>query len=475
MGHVLVVDDEQSICWGLSQLIGKLGHSVDTAASAEQGFDLARRRAPDAIVLDVRLPGLDGIRAMARFREDLGQVPIIIITAYGDLAVAVQAVRQGAFDYLVKPFELDVAQHAIERALEARPPAASPVETLAAGESEPHIVGGSPGMQEVFKRIAVVAPSDACVHLHGESGTGKELVARAIHRYSRRADGPFVAVNIASLSPTLAESELFGHVRGAFTGAEQSRRGVLEQADGGTIFFDEVADIPLSIQVKLLRVLEHGELVPVGSDQPVKVDFRVITATHQSLYNRVVQGAFRHDLYFRLVTFEIELPSLRDRAQDIRDLAEYFLGMLSAKNGTPRPAISEEFLAELTRRPWYGNVRELRNAMEHAVILARSGGLLPEHLPLPTPAPTGRVTPLDPATALAGLIEQWIARQFDAGEEPTELYERFLRLAEPPLLKAVLQRHHGQCASAARQLGLHRTTLRKKLETFGITGTEPGS
>ena len=369
MAHLLVVDDEQSICWGLGQLAAEMGLSFASSASAEEGLELARQHAPNVIVLDVRLPGMDGLTAMRRFQSLLGETPIIIVTAYGELATAVEAVRNGAFDYLTKPFDLKIVQRAIARALRRpaprRPESAPSPAAAALGQ----IVGRSPAMQEVFKRIALVAPSDACVHLRGESGTGKELVARAIHRYSRRADGPFVAVNIASLSPSLAESELFGHVRGAFTGAEQARKGLLEQADGGTIFLDEVADIPLSLQVKLLRTLEHGEVLPVGAQRPVQSDFRIISATHQRLDQRAAEGAFRHDLYFRLVTFEIDLPPLRQRREDIPLLAEHFVLALAAQNGWPRSAISPEAAAALESRPWYGNVRELRNAVEHALVL----------------------------------------------------------------------------------------------------------
>jgi two-component system, NtrC family, nitrogen regulation response regulator GlnG len=372
VSHLLIVDDEPSICWGLAKLGRDLGHTVAVAPSAEQALVAARSQRPEAIVLDVRLPGMDGLTAMLRFQEELGPVPIVVVTAYGELSTAVEAVRRGASDYLVKPFDLNVAERAIERALQkAAAAAAEALPTAGPPNHAEQIVGTSPAMQEVFKRIAVVAPTDACVHLHGESGTGKELVARAIHRYSRRSGGPFVAVSVASLSPTLAESELFGHARGAFTGAEHSRPGLLEQADGGTIFLDEVADIPLALQVKLLRFLEHGEVLPVGSTIPVRSDFRVVSATHQSLRQRVAEGTFRHDLFFRLLTFEIEIPPLRDRPQDLRELADYFLETLAAKTGHQRPALAPETVADLETRRWYGNVRELRNALEHALILAR--------------------------------------------------------------------------------------------------------
>lgn len=465
MPHLLVVDDEQSICWGLARLGRGLGCTVAVAPSAEEGLALARREPPDAIVLDVRLPGMDGLTAMERFREFLGPVPIVVITAYGELATAVQAVRGGAFDYLTKPFELQVAERALRRALEAGR-SGGEVPTLDADRGPEALIGASPAMQEVFKRIALVAPFEACVHLRGESGTGKELVARAIHRFSRRAAGPFVAVNVASLTPSLAESELFGHARGAFTGAEQPHQGLLQRAHGGTLFFDEVADIPLALQVKLLRVLEHGEILPVGAGRAVQSDFRVISATHQNLARRVAEGSFRHDLYFRLITFEIELPPLRERGEDVVLLAERYLDVLAAKSGAGRPSLSVEAREELIRRPWHGNVRELRNAIEHAMILARGGQIAPEHLP--PPAPAAAESGDSPAARIAALIREWTEGELASGEPRGDLYDRLLRMVEPPLLAAVMEHCRGQCAVAARELGLHRTTLRRKLDELGI-------
>jgi len=460
MSHLLIVDDEESICWGLAQLAGQLGHTTATAASAEQGLDLARRKAPDAVVLDVRLPGMDGLAAMRRFYEELGSVPIIVMTAYGDLETAVTAVRNGAVDYLTKPFDLGTVRRSIERALHLteQPPSAPADES---SEEHERIVGRSAAMQEVFKRIALVAPSEACVHVFGESGTGKELVARAIHRFSRRASGPFVPVNVASLSPSLAESELFGHARGAFTGADEARVGRLQQADGGTVFLDEVADIPMPLQVKLLRALEHREVFPVGQNRPVEADFRIVSATHQNLAERVAEGRFRHDLYFRLVTFNIEIAPLRERPDDIPELAGHFLNLLSARTGRPAPSIEPDMIARLQRLPWYGNVRELRNAVEHATILAQGGRILPEHLPPPAP-PTMRGH-RSPADAIVSAVRRWTELQLRGGEG-TDLYNELLGLVEPPLLRATFEHYRGQYAAAARRLGLHRTTLRKKLE-----------
>jgi two-component system, NtrC family, nitrogen regulation response regulator GlnG len=461
MGNVLIVDDEQSICWGLGKLAREMGHAVAVAASAEQALVEIVRTPPDVILLDVRLPGMDGLTAIDQIRRRIGDVPIVIMTAHGDLAVAVEAVRKGAFDYLVKPFELHVAERALSRAIARRDGREGPAPDSSPSAAEDRIIGSSRAMREVFKRIAVVAPSGACVHLRGESGTGKEMVARAIHQHSRRSAGPFIAVNVASLSPSLAESELFGHVRGAFTGAEQTHPGLLQRAHGGSIFFDEVADIPLSIQVKLLRVLEYGEVLPVGGVQPIQCDFRVISATHQSLYQRVCEGTFRQDLYFRLVTFEIEIPPLRERRDDIAALTDYFLTTLATKSRVPEPSIPVETRADLARRDWWGNVRELRNALEHAMILARGGPMLPDHLPPPVPARDAAGT-WD--GMLRAMVRRWTEHQLDRSAAVADLYEKLLKVIEPPLFQETLRRHQGQFAAAARQLGMHRVTLKKKID-----------
>ena len=466
MSKLLVVDDEQSICWGLSKLGESIGHEVAVASSAEEALEAVESVRPDLIVLDVRLPGMDGLSAIEQFRQRIGQVPIIVITAYGDLETAVEAVRTGAFEYIVKPFDLDTLQLALTRALTTNK---APDEIRACTGAVGGLIGRSPAMQEVFKQIALAASADASVLLCGESGTGKELAARAIHQYSSRGEGPSVAVNVASLNSSLAESELFGHVRGAFTGADTDRVGLLVQANGGTLFLDEVADIPLPAQVKLLRALDHGEVVPVGSGQSVKTDFRVISATHQDLAAKVKARDFRHDLYFRLAAFRIDLPPLRERGDDIRELADYFLSSASP-NDASSPTLSDAASEELRLRPWYGNVRELRNSMEHAVIVARGHSIEIEHLPQPAAASLIDVAdpdrPLD--ETIGELIERWAKAKLSDVDESNKLYEQLLRLVEPSLLKAVIEKHHGQCAAAARQLGLHRTTLRKKLDEHGI-------
>jgi two-component system nitrogen regulation response regulator GlnG len=463
MKHILIVDDEQAVCWALERALAREGHTVTVAASAEEAFARAAQKRPDVVILDVRLPGLDGLSALGRLRELSGDAPVIVVTAFGNLSTAVRAVEGGAFDYLAKPFDLGQALEAVARALQRRAPQPGPPSANGEAAGREEIVGQGPAMQTVFKRIALVAPRDACVLITGESGTGKELVARAVHRHSARRDRPFLPVHVAALNPNLVESELFGHVKGAFTGAAQARPGLLALADGGTVFLDELADIPPPVQVKLLRVLEHNEVLPVGGNQPQPLQIRILAATHQDLARRVAEGHFRHDLFFRLNVFQIHLPPLRERPEDLPALAEHFLRRFEPA-ALPLPAETLRFLQAL---PWLGNVRELRNALEHAAIVARGGPLLPEHFPT-FALPTGAVTP---AEQLAEAVRRWLAERVRAGgaEPPGDLYPELLRGVEPALLDEVMRRVQGNRWVAAKWLGLNRATVRKKLALYGLT------
>jgi two-component system nitrogen regulation response regulator GlnG len=460
--HILIVDDEEAVCWTLERALSREGHQVAVAASVEQAWRAIERQQPDAIVLDVRLPGIDGLTGLGQFRHKMPQVPVIVVTAFGNLETAVRAVEGGAFDYLTKPFDLSQALATIARALERKPAIEEepPAEALADGEQ---FVGRSPAIQAVFKRIALVAAHDACVLITGESGTGKELVARALHRHSKRRLGPFLPVHVAALNPNLVESELFGHVKGAFTGANQSRPGLLALADGGTVFLDEVAEIPLNVQVKLLRVLEHNEVFPVGATQPQPLNIRVLAATHQDLSRRVAEGTFRHDLYFRLNVFQVELPPLRERPADIPLLAEHFLARFGARSRSLLPE-TVKFLQSL---PWLGNVRELRNALEHAAIVARDEPLRIEHFP----RLTSEMASTTPDEQVAASVRKWLSERVrSAGREPpAELYQSLLRCVEPALLEEVMRRVLDNRWVAAQWLGLNRATVRKKLKEYGLT------
>ncbi|MCA9185831.1 MAG: sigma-54-dependent Fis family transcriptional regulator [Planctomycetales bacterium] len=475
MARWLVIDDEESIGWGLQQLGSRMGHTVRLASSAEEGLqvrDGAKDGAfcPDIILLDVRLPGMDGLTAFSHLKAQYGNVPIVIMTAYGDLETAVGAVRQGAFEYIVKPFDMQQIRGVVERALSQTPDIAS--DSHEAPRLVEGMVGDSVVMQQVYRQIALAANSDACVLLQGESGTGKELAAQAIHRYSRRAGGPFVAVSLAALSDTLVESELFGHVKGSFTGAEQTRQGLLAQANGGTLFLDEVGEIPLATQVKLLRALESHEFTPVGSNRIEQSDFRVISATHQDLLHNVEEKRFRHDLYFRLCAYRIDLPPLRMRPEDIPLLTRHFLELLTSTG--QRAVLAPETLDELRRRPWYGNVRELRNVMEHALISARGTAITPEDLP-PAVNATFVSRAHDAAeigSELVRLLNRWAESMLTDTRHHGQIYDDLLQLVEPPVLLKVLHTHREQVAVAARALGIHRTTLAKKLQKYGWRGEE---
>lgn len=464
MAKVLIIDDEPSIGWGLRRLCEGMGHEAQAHPSAEAGLRAAKSWRPDAIFLDVRLPGIDGLTALGEFRAIYDGASVVVVTAFGDTGTAVRAIQGGAFEYLVKPFGLAEARGVLERALNQ--PTAAARTTPAAALPSDGLVGNSEPMRRLYKRIALAASSGASVLVTGESGVGKELVARAIHRHSDRKLGPFVAVNVAALSATLAESELFGHVEGAFTGATRGRRGLLAEADGGTLFLDEVADIPLDLQVKLLRALEEGEMLPVGSNRPVTTSFRVVGATHQRLLEGVAKGTFRHDLYYRLCAFEIEVPALRDRLDDLPDLAAYFANQFGAGALT----FSAAAIEELRRRPWRGNIRELRNAVEHAAVLARAGVVYPEHLPPASPVVTPPIG-TDRSSAAERLAEAALTRADELLASPEgegTAYQRLVGEVEGPLLELAMQRFGHECAPAARALGLHRTTLKRKLDEHGI-------
>ncbi len=478
MSRVLIVDDEAGICWAFGEYLGDLGHEVAVAGTAEEGLDEARRAPLDAVVLDVRLPGVDGISAMSAFREHVGAAPIIVITAFGNLDTAIRAMDAGAFDYLVKPFDLDQAAAVVQRALETGWSTSGTADPTPGRETEgtapARLIGGSPAMQALFKQIALVAATDVPVLITGESGTGKELVARAIHEHGARRDRTFLPVCLAALSQGLIEGELFGHVRGSFTGANQDRKGLLELAGGGTVLLDEIGDVPLGMQVKLLRAIEHREATPVGDARPRPIDVRFLAATNRPLTELMASGEFREDLFFRLSVFPIHVPPLRDRLEDVPALAKHFLDLASPRRGR-EVALRDDLIGELTRRPWLGNVRELRNAIERAAIVARGGPVLPEHLPPSIELP-GRGTEAAEARGLEQAIARWTEtalEEIDSGadsglEVEGALYDQFLARVEPPMLRTVLHRQSGNKALAAQRIGIHRSTLRQKLKKYGL-------
>jgi len=472
MPSILIIDDEEPIAWALRRAFEREKYRVGVAATAEDGLAQARKLAPDVVFLDVRLPGMDGLTALTELRKIAPAAAVVVMTAHGNLNTAVKAVEGGAFDYLAKPFDLaqaiDGAKRAITRSVPGTGDSRSSLAQNEIDLSPDAIIGSSPAMQSVFKRIALVAPTNACVLITGESGTGKELVARAVHAHSTRRAKAFLPVHVAALNPNLVESELFGHTKGAFTGAEKARDGLLTLGDGGTVFLDELADIPLAVQAKLLRVLERQEVIPVGGGDAQTVNVRIVSATHADLSSAVREGSFRHDLFYRLNVYPIHLPPLRDRVDDIPALAEHFLRKFGVAN--PAEVLPADTRAFLKSRPWPGNVRELRNALEHAAIEARGGPLQPEHFPEPASA-SG---PAGITERLRSLVVEWVRERTGKGDgEPSELHQQLLDTVEPALLDEVLRQLDENRLVAARWLGLARATVRKMIKKHHPAADEP--
>ena len=455
MAKVLVVDDEESIIWIFRKLVEGLGHQCLSAATGEQGIEIARAEQPDLVFMDVKLPGMDGLTALAEVRRVAPRAKYVVMTAHGTLDTAVKAMKLGAVEYLSKPVDLDQARALIQNSLKGAGMSRE-VESIRKAGGLTGIVGRSPQMQDVFKKIAAVAGSDASVLLIGESGTGKELLARAVHYNSGRASGPFEAINCASIPETLLESELFGHEKGAFTGAIRQKPGKFEVAGGGTVFLDEVGEITLAAQVKLLRFLEERKFERVGGTESVSVDIRIVSATNQNLDERVREGRFREDLYFRLNVVRIDVPPLRDRRDDIPVLVAYFLDLARGAG------VTSEALELLKNHAWPGNVRELRNAIERGVVLARGTPIRPEHLPesVTSPRPMGES---DLEARVRELVEKLIAQG-----TPGDLYHMVEARWEKALLRRVLEQTGSNQVKASELLGINRMTLRKKMEQYGL-------
>ncbi|MBI4229973.1 MAG: sigma-54-dependent Fis family transcriptional regulator [Planctomycetes bacterium] len=463
MGRVLVVDDEQGICQAFREVLEERGHKVEVAATAERGLERADDFRPEVVILDVCLPGMDGLSALRQFRARQPAPSVIVITAQETYKTAVAAMREGAFEFLPKPIDLDVATVHIERAF-AQASLNEEVARLRAllarqGEGTA-MVGRSLPMQEIYKQIGTLAATDVAVLVQGESGTGKELVAREIHAASRRSAGPFEPVNCAALPETLLQSELFGHEKGAFTGAASRHAGRFEAAHGGTLFLDEIGEMPLPTQGVFLRVLEEKTIQRLGDASRVAVDVRVVAATHADLAARVRDGTFREDLYYRLRVAEVRVPPLRERLDDLPLLVTSFLSQQGHPGG-----ITDEAMVVLRRHPWPGNVRELRNAIAHASAMSRGIALTPSHLPDAVRAG------LDPASTDAAL-ERLVRAAISSAPQGTPLHEAVLARFEKPLLRLVMEEEGGNQVRAAARLGIHRTTLRGKLAQHGLTGKE---
>ena len=437
-GRLLVVDDEAPLRSTLASHLREIGHEVLEADSATAALNQVKEFGPDIVLTDVKMPGMDGFELLAHLQKVTPDTDVVIFTGHGDVEGAIEAMKRGASDYLMKPLDLDETENTIEQCMlkrrlaKGRPGAADEPAQSAPAHG---LVGKHPAMIEVYKSIGAIAASNAPVLIHGETGTGKELVARAIHGTSARHDAPFVAVNCTAVPKELLESELFGHVKGAFTGAALDRRGKFDSARGGTLFLDEIGDTDLAFQAALLRVLQENEYYPVGSDQPRTADVRIITATHRPLREMVEEGTFRRDLFYRLQVIEIELPPLRERRSDIPHLVKHLLATASETAGVTPPVVPPDVMEDLVWRDWLGNVRELRNVITRAVILKRGASL--------TLRDVG-----------GGASAAWRGEQV----EPMTL-EGVRSSVERRHVQTVLHDTAGNKSQAARVLGISRPTL----------------
>jgi len=466
--RILIADDEDSLRWVLEKGLRQAGYDVAAAKDGESALRAFESEPYDLVFLDVRMPGLDGLTALAKLRESRPDANVIIMTAHGTMETAIQAMQRGAYDYLAKPFDLDEVLLLTERALEARR-LTQEVARLRTGLQEVKefsaLIGRHPRMQEVYKAIGRIAGSDVTVLLRGESGTGKELVARAIHHYSRRSGRAFVAVSCAAIPGTLLESEMFGHERGAFTDAKERRLGKFELAQGGTLYLDEIGDMPVELQTKLLRALQERTIERVGGQESIRVDVRVLAATNRDLEAAIRQGSFREDLYYRLNVVTLNLPPLRERRRDVPLLVEHFLAKHADSLGDR--GVAPEALDRLVGHEWPGNVRELENVIQRAMVLAQNGVILPEHLPI---GPVSAAASVAVDATLEEIIERKLLECVRGLRERSSanLYDLIIGLVEKPLLRAVLRETAGNQVRAAQILGINRNTLRKKLTEHGI-------
>ena len=448
---ILVVDDDQAHRGMLRTMLRSWGYAVSEAADGDEALNLVRERAFDAVLTDVRMARMDGIHTLKSVLEYNPALPVVLMTAYSSVETAVEALRLGAYDYLVKPLDFEILRHTLRQAIEHSRLSVENRELrrqLSEAAARPGILGRSPAMLAMQETIATVAPTEATVLITGESGTGKELVARALHSGSARADKPMVTVNCAALAENLLESELFGHEKGSFTGADRRREERFVQANGGTLFLDEIGEMPLPLQAKLLRALQEGEVQRVGSDAPLTVDVRVLAATNRDLREEVARRRFREDLYFRLNVISLEVPPLRDRGEDIPVLAAHFLERFAGRNRKSIRGFSPQAVDSLLRYAWPGNVRELENAVERAVILCNGDLITRRELPA---AITEAASPEEASSAAVGAL---------AGLPLDELERR--------AIGETLRCTGDNKSEAARQLGITRATLHNKLRKYGL-------
>ncbi len=461
---VWVIDDDQAMRWVLERAFQKAEIPVMTFDSAVTAVHELKSNLPIAILTDVRMPGMDGFELLDKIKNEHPSLPIIIMTAHSDLQSAVGAYQKGAFEYLPKPFDVDEAVELTKRAClaadEAAVTIAMPADVI---EEVPEIIGESPAMQEVFRAIGRLSNSNVTVLINGASGTGKELVSHALHDNSLRAQGPFIALNMAAIPRELLESELFGHEKGAFTGAQGQRKGRFEQANGGTLFLDEIGDMPADLQTRLLRVLSDGNFYRVGGHQPIKADVRIIAATHQNLEARVRNGDFREDLFHRLNVIRIVLPTLRERKEDIPALLQHFMKASAKELETETKKVSDEVVEYLSALAWPGNIRQLENVCRWLTVMASGNEIRMQDLPAEMLKDEMAVAD---AASWQALLGEWADRELSKGNE--SILGRALPEFEAIMIKAAMKKTNGKRQEAAKLLGWGRNTLSRKIQELGL-------
>lgn len=476
MGKVLVVDDEPSVLSGFEEMLNSMGHEVMTASRADEALRKLPDDMPEVVVMDICMPGMNGLDAIRSLRQLYPKLPVIIMTGQGTMESAIEATKLGAFDYQLKPFDPEEMIVTIERAFEGVRLSQRQVDLNpgAAVPSRDAIVGQCAAMQQVYKAIGRVAATDATVLIRGESGTGKELVARAIYQHSLRSNAPMLVVNCVAIPETLLESELFGYERGAFTGATTRRIGKFEQAHGGTIFLDEIGDLPLGVQAKILRVLQERSFERIGGNETIRVDVRVLAATNRNLEEAIAEGSFREDLYHRLNVVTVRLPPLRDRKEDLQRLTNYFVERFARELGIEKPAMSDEARALVANYGWPGNVRELVHCIYRAMIFTRGYPIQAvdlqramEQPSTPNAAAAAPVTTPSTESRLQELIETYLDNHGGQGT-----YEHFLEKVDQMVLEEALRRTRGNQTHAAKLLGLPRPTLHAKMRKYEINTSD---
>lgn len=462
MKTVWLVDDDASIRYVLQKALTRAGYQVESFTTAHEVLTALSTHQPDALISDVRMPEQDGMSLLETIQSHYRTLPVIIMTAHSDLDSAVQAFQKGAFEYLAKPFDLNDAINVVERAVRSQSSKTKDT-TPATTTSSQRLIGEAPAMQEVFRAIGKLSVSSMSVLINGESGTGKELVASALHQHSPRKNQAFIALNMAAIPKELVESELFGHEKGAFTGANSVRKGHFEQADGGTLFLDEIGDTPLAVQTRLLRVLSDGQFYRVGAHQPIKVNVRIIAATHQHLEQLVEQGKFREDLFHRLNVIRLKLPALRERSEDIAKLCEHFLHKSAVELKTATKTLSPDAIEQLKTCYWTGNVRQLENTCRWLTVMTPSEHItaadLPQDIFTQASAPSNR--------HWQDAYQQWLTEQLAHTTSP--IWETLQPQLEIPLIKAALKHCNGHKQQAAKKIGWGRNTLTRKLQGYNLT------